>query len=73
MDDSSLPDMCQLSAGIHIVLPSYYSPLSMGLLDPATADGRVIFFLPWEGEGGRGGGGQLWNVLVVHVEYKGME
>jgi glycerol-3-phosphate dehydrogenase len=20
----------------------------MGLLDPATSDGRVIFFLPWE-------------------------
>ena len=25
------------------------SPDSMGLLDPATSDGRVIFFLPWEG------------------------
>lgn len=21
----------------------------MGLIDPATSDGRVIFFLPWEG------------------------
>lgn len=21
----------------------------MGLLDPSTSDGRVIFFLPWEG------------------------
>jgi glycerol-3-phosphate dehydrogenase len=21
----------------------------MGLLDPATSDGRVIFFLPWQG------------------------
>lgn len=21
----------------------------MGLLDPATSDGRIIFFLPWEG------------------------
>ena len=28
-----------------IVLPDYYSPVSMGLLDPATSDGRVIFFL----------------------------
>ena len=26
------------------------SPSDMGLLDPATSDGRVIFFLPWEGE-----------------------
>lgn len=25
----------------------YYSPQKMGLLDPATSDGRVIFFLPW--------------------------
>lgn len=24
------------------------SPDNMGLLDPATSDGRVIFFLPWE-------------------------
>jgi hypothetical protein len=35
------------SAGVHIVLPDYYSPRDMGLLDPATSDGRVIFFLPW--------------------------
>lgn len=26
----------------------YFSPDNMGLLDPATSDGRVIFFLPWE-------------------------
>lgn len=25
-----------------------YSPESMGLLDPSTSDGRVIFFLPWQ-------------------------
>ena len=28
----------------------YFSPTDMGLLDPATSDGRVIFFLPWEGK-----------------------
>jgi len=27
----------------------FFSPDSMGLLDPATSDGRVIFFLPWAG------------------------
>lgn len=27
-----------------------YSPQKYGLLDPATSDGRVIFFLPWEGK-----------------------
>lgn len=26
----------------------YYSPDQMGLLDPSTSDGRVIFFLPWQ-------------------------
>ena len=40
--------ICQPSSGIHIVLPDYYSPANMGLLDPNTSDGRVIFFLPWE-------------------------
>lgn len=28
---------------------NYYGPKTMGLLDPATSDGRVIFFLPWQG------------------------
>ncbi|KAK3744818.1 hypothetical protein QZH41_005733 [Actinostola sp. cb2023] len=49
MDRPDTPKICQPSSGIHIVLPSYYSPKNMGLLDPATSDGRVIFFLPWEG------------------------
>lgn len=48
MDDSNVSTICQPAAGVHIVLPGYYSPESMGLLDPATRDGRVIFFLPWE-------------------------
>jgi glycerol-3-phosphate dehydrogenase len=38
--------ICQPSAGVHIVLPGYYTPSGFGLLDPATSDGRVIFFLP---------------------------
>ncbi|XP_063070732.1 glycerol-3-phosphate dehydrogenase, mitochondrial-like [Engraulis encrasicolus] len=48
MDDQEIPNICQPSAGVHIVMPGYYSPDNMGLLDPATSDGRVIFFLPWE-------------------------
>ncbi|XP_048835705.1 glycerol-3-phosphate dehydrogenase, mitochondrial-like isoform X1 [Brienomyrus brachyistius] len=48
MDDQSTHNICQPSAGVHIVIPGYYCPESMGLLDPATSDGRVIFFLPWE-------------------------
>jgi hypothetical protein len=27
---------------------SFQSPSNMGLLDPSTSDGRVIFFLPWQ-------------------------
>jgi glycerol-3-phosphate dehydrogenase len=49
MDDAKVRPICQPSSGVHIVLPGYYSPQSMGLLDPATSDGRVIFFLPWLG------------------------
>ncbi|KAG0708436.1 DAO-domain-containing protein [Suillus ampliporus] len=37
------------SSGVHIALPSYYAPKGMGLIDPETSDGRVVFFLPWEG------------------------
>lgn len=48
MDDPNATNICQPSSGVHIVLPSYYSPDNMGLLDPDTSDGRVIFFLPWE-------------------------
>ncbi|XP_069081256.1 glycerol-3-phosphate dehydrogenase, mitochondrial [Pleurodeles waltl] len=48
MDDQEVTNICQPSAGVHIVMPGYYSPDNMGLLDPATSDGRVIFFLPWE-------------------------
>ncbi|CAH0405102.1 unnamed protein product [Chilo suppressalis] len=47
MDDQAVQPICSPSSGVHIVLPSYYSPEHMGLLDPATSDGRVIFFLPW--------------------------
>ncbi|KAI0056546.1 DAO-domain-containing protein [Artomyces pyxidatus] len=49
MDNPAHKPIVQASSGIHITLPNYYSPRTMGLLDPATSDGRVIFFLPWEG------------------------
>ena len=48
MDNQTVPNICAPSAGVHVVLPGYYSPESMGLLDPSTSDGRVIFFLPWQ-------------------------
>lgn len=48
MDDPTVKSICCPSSGVHIVLPGYYSPDQMGLLDPSTSDGRVIFFLPWQ-------------------------
>ncbi|CAH1788191.1 unnamed protein product [Owenia fusiformis] len=48
MDQKNIKKICQPSSGVHIVLPDYYSPDQMGLLDPSTSDGRVIFFLPWQ-------------------------
>lgn len=49
MDDQACEPIVSPSAGTHIVLPNYFSPRSMGLIDPSTSDGRVLFFLPWEG------------------------
>jgi glycerol-3-phosphate dehydrogenase len=37
------------AGGIHIVLPQYYAPSGIGLVDMNTSDGRFLFFLPWEG------------------------
>ena len=51
MDDKGVQEIVAPSSGVHVVLPGYYSPQknSMGLIDPSTSDGRVIFFLPWQG------------------------
>ncbi|KAL2018625.1 hypothetical protein VTK56DRAFT_528 [Thermocarpiscus australiensis] len=49
MDDPNCKEIVEPASGVHIVLPGYYSPGTMGLIDPSTSDGRVIFFLPWQG------------------------
>ena len=49
MDDQSVNEIVAPSSGVHVILPGYYSPSKMGLIDPSTSDGRVIFFLPWQG------------------------
>ncbi|CCF57864.1 hypothetical protein KAFR_0D02170 [Kazachstania africana CBS 2517] len=46
----SNPKMVVPSAGVHIILPSFYCPKDIGLLDAKTSDGRVMFFLPWQGK-----------------------
>ena len=49
MDNQKVDEIVAPSSGVHVVLPGYYSPANMGLIDPSTSDGRVIFFLPWQG------------------------
>jgi glycerol-3-phosphate dehydrogenase len=49
MDEPGIKEIVAPSSGVHVVLPGYYSPARMGLIDPKTSDGRVIFFLPWQG------------------------
>lgn len=49
MDEQQVPEIVAPSSGVHVILPGYYSPSNMGLIDPRTSDGRVIFFLPWQG------------------------
>lgn len=49
MDEPGKREIVAPSLGVHVVLPGYLSPQNMGLIDPSTSDGRVIFFLPWQG------------------------
>lgn len=49
LDDQQVKEIVAPSSGVHVILPGYYSPQKMGLIDPSTSDGRVIFFLPWQG------------------------
>lgn len=44
------PHMVVPSGGVHIILPEWYCAKDQGLLDASTADGRVMFFLPWQGK-----------------------
>ncbi|KAF5019758.1 hypothetical protein F66182_8230 [Fusarium sp. NRRL 66182] len=49
MDDQECKEIVAPASGVHVILPGYFSPGKMGLIDPSTSDGRVIFFLPWQG------------------------
>jgi len=49
MDEQDCQPIVAPASGVHVILPGYYSPSNMGLIDPSTSDGRVIFFLPWQG------------------------
>ncbi|KAH8694296.1 glycerol-3-phosphate dehydrogenase [Talaromyces proteolyticus] len=48
-DQPSMKEIIMPSSGVHIVLPDWVGPKSLGLIDPSS-DGRVIFLLPWQGK-----------------------
>eukprot|EP00002_Diphylleia_rotans_P007091 TRINITY_DN1656_c0_g1_i7.p1 TRINITY_DN1656_c0_g1~~TRINITY_DN1656_c0_g1_i7.p1 ORF type:complete len:405 (-),score=90.51 TRINITY_DN1656_c0_g1_i7:1158-2372(-) len=48
MDDPHHTPIVAPSAGVHVVLPDYYSPNSTGMVIPHTKDNRIMFLLPWE-------------------------
>jgi hypothetical protein len=49
LDDAEAKEIIVAAGGVHVVLPDHFSPDNMGLFIPKTKDGRVLFFLPWEG------------------------
>ena len=49
MDEAGAGEMVAVSQGIHVVLPRRFLPGDTALMVPRTADGRVLFAVPWHG------------------------
>jgi len=47
MDDQDCESMVAASQGVHLVLPRHFFPGNLALMVPETADGRVLFLIPW--------------------------
>jgi glycerol-3-phosphate dehydrogenase len=47
LDDAQVGPLLTVSQGIHIVLPKRFLPGVAALMVPKTADGRVLFAVPW--------------------------
>jgi glycerol-3-phosphate dehydrogenase len=47
MDDPEARDIISPSQGVHIVLDRVFLPGSDAIMVPHTADGRIIFVIPW--------------------------
>jgi len=47
MDDPQCPRMIRPSQGVHVVLKRSFLPGSSAVMVPHTADGRVLFAIPW--------------------------
>ncbi|MFD2258070.1 glycerol-3-phosphate dehydrogenase/oxidase [Luteolibacter algae] len=46
-DEKTAKPMVTVSQGIHIVLPKEFLPGNSAIMIPKTADGRVLFAVPW--------------------------
>jgi glycerol-3-phosphate dehydrogenase len=46
-DDAKSSPMVTVSQGVHLVLPKEFLPGTSALMIPKTADGRVLFAIPW--------------------------
>lgn len=49
MDDPQAAPIVTASQGSHLVLDGSFLPGDMALMVPRTADGRVVFLIPWHG------------------------
>ncbi len=47
IDDATTTDIIAVSQGIHLVLPKSFLPGDAAIMIPKTADGRVLFAVPW--------------------------
>jgi glycerol-3-phosphate dehydrogenase len=50
LDTPDCTAMIAPSQGIHLVLPQSFLPNQSALMVPKTADGRVLFLIPWQGK-----------------------
>ena len=48
-DEPTTEPMVAVSQGVHVVLPREFLPGNSALMIPKTADGRVLFAIPWHG------------------------
>ena len=49
MDNPAAEKSVAAAAGVHIVLPGYFTPDNMGFANLRTARGATMYFLPWLG------------------------
>lgn len=49
LDDPQAAPLIAPSQGTHLVLPRAFLPGDSALMVPRTADGRIIFIIPWQG------------------------